>query len=92
MPVAEIATQPLHVLDDRVYVLGLFLCGIGVVEAQVALAPELVREAEVDHDALGVADVQVAVGLGWKARADTSAMFAARLIGEDHIANEIGRR
>ena len=88
-PVAEIAAQPFHILDDRIDVLCLFLRGIGVVEAQVALAAELLGEAEVEHDALGVADVQVAIGFRRKARVNTSAMFAARSVGENQVANEI---
>ena len=62
--------EPAHVGHDGVDVLLLFLFGIGVVEAQVGFAAELVGETEVDADGLGVADVQVAVGLGRKARLD----------------------
>ena len=42
-PVFPIAAEPVHVFDDRIDVLGLFLGRIGVVEAQVALAAELAR-------------------------------------------------
>ena len=63
--------EPAHVFLDGVDVLLLFLFGIGVVEAQVGLAAELVGEAEVEADGLGVADVQIAVGLGWKAGLDS---------------------
>ena len=48
------------------------LVGIGVVEAQVALAAVLAREAEVEADRLGMADVQIAVGLGREARLDAA--------------------
>ena len=70
----------------------LFLFGIGVVEAQVGLAAELVGEAEVDADGLGVADVEVAVGLGWKARLDlrVAELFGAHVLG-DLVAEEVGR-
>jgi hypothetical protein len=60
----------LHGFLDGVDVLLLFLLGVGVVEAQVAGAAVGLRQAEVQADALGVADVQVAVGLGREARAD----------------------
>ena len=60
----------LHRVEDRVDVLLLFLLRVGVVEAQVADAAVVLRQAEVQADALGVADVQVAVGLGRKAGAD----------------------
>ena len=83
--------EPAHVLPDGVDVLLLFLFGIGVVEAQVGLAAELVGEAEVDADGLGVADVQVAVGLGWKARLDdrVAVLFGAHILGDD-VAEEVG--
>jgi len=41
----------------------LFLGRIGVVEAQIALAAEFLRDAEIEGDGLGVADVEIAVGL-----------------------------
>jgi hypothetical protein len=62
--------EPVHRVDDRIDVLLLFLLGIGVVEAQVAHAAEIACQPEVEADALRVADVQVPVRLGWKARAD----------------------
>ncbi len=66
----EIEAQPAHHLDDRLDVLHLLLLGVGVVEAHVADAAVLLGEAEVQADRLGVADVQVAVGLRREARAD----------------------
>ena len=44
------------------------LVGIRVVHAQIADAAELARDAEVQADAFGVADVQVAVRFRRKAR------------------------
>jgi hypothetical protein len=41
-----VEAQPAHVLDDRIDVLLLFLLGIRVVEAQIALAAELRGQAE----------------------------------------------
>jgi hypothetical protein len=62
--------QPLHRVEDGVDVLGVFLLGVGVVEAHVAHAAVVARQAEVQADALGMAHVQVAVGLGRKTGAD----------------------
>ena len=62
--------EPAHIFHDRVDVLGLFLLRIGVVEAQIRLAAELVGQSEVEADCLGVPDVQVAVRLRRKARLD----------------------
>ena len=65
---APVPAQPMHHLDDRVDVLLLFFLRVGVIESQVADAAEIARQAEVQADALGMADVQVAVGLGRKAQ------------------------
>ena len=83
--------QPPHVALNGVDILLLFFFGIGVVEAEVGLAAELVGHAEVDADRLGVADVQVAVGLGRKAGLDDG---VAELLGlevfDETLADEIG--
>ncbi|MCY1225824.1 hypothetical protein D9M72_380320 [compost metagenome] len=55
--------EPVHGVDDRIDVFGVFLDRVGVVEAQVAAAAVVARQPEVHADALGVADMQVAVGL-----------------------------
>ena len=70
---------------------GLFLLGIGVVEAQIGFAAELVGEAKINADGLGVADVQIAVGLGWKAGLDlgVAELFGAHILGDD-VAEEVG--
>jgi hypothetical protein len=62
--------QPLHRVEDGVDVFGVFLLGVGVVEAHVAHAAVVARQAKVQADALGMAHVQVAVGLGRKTGAD----------------------
>ena len=55
--------QPLQVRGDRVDILDIFLGRVGVVHPQVAAPAKLPRDAEVQADRLGVADVQVAVRL-----------------------------
>ena len=82
--------EPLHVLHDRIDVLGLFLGGVGVVEAQVALAAVLEGGAEVEADRLGMADVQIAVGLGRKARVHPAGELAGAVVLVDDGVNEIG--
>ena len=49
---------------DCVYVLQLLLFGVGVVKAQLAVAAQDLGRVEVAANSLGVAQVQVAVGLG----------------------------
>src|SRR5262245_9666697 len=85
---APIEAEPAHVTFDRVDVFLLLLGGVGVVEAQVAAAAELFGDAEVEADRLGMADVQVAVGLGRKA-GDNRLLPAGLEVGLDNIANEI---
>jgi len=80
--------QPAHVVLDRRDELGIFLRRVGVVEAQVAQAAEFAGDAEVQADRLGVADVQVAVGLGGEACADRR-MFPAGEVLADDLADEV---
>lgn len=57
-------SEPLDVALDRIDVLHVLLDGVRVVEAQVASSAVFLRQAEVDADALGVPDMQVAVRFG----------------------------
>jgi hypothetical protein len=61
--------EPLHRVADGVDVFLLFFFRVGVVKAQVAHAAVFLGQLEVEPDALGVADVQVAVGFGREAHA-----------------------
>jgi hypothetical protein len=53
---------------------------VGVVKAHVADAAVVARQAEVQADALGVAHVQVAVGLGREAGADLGRVGLAGVV------------
>src|SRR6185295_14490513 len=80
---APVEPQPAHVRLDRVDVLLLLLERVGVVEAEVAVAAELARKAEVQADRLRVADVQVAVGLGREARHHRLVLPGAEILRHD---------
>ncbi|MNQ21016.1 hypothetical protein D3C85_341160 [compost metagenome] len=80
--------QPLHVALDRVDVFLVFLGRVGVVEAQVALAAEFLGQAEVQADRLGMADMQVAVGLRREA-GDDLRVLAGVQIGLDDGTKEV---
>ncbi|EKY04599.1 hypothetical protein HMPREF9120_02180 [Neisseria sp. oral taxon 020 str. F0370] len=80
--------QPLHVFLDGIDVFVAFFFGIGVVKAQVAQAVIHIGEAEIEADGFGVADVQVAVGLGWEAGLDGT-VFAAFEVFFDDGADEV---
>jgi len=56
----------------------------------VADAAVVAREAEVEKDRLGVAEVQVAVGLGREARLDAAAPLAGGVLLVDEVADEVG--
>ncbi len=88
--VAPVGAQPARVGDDGVDVLLLFLLGIGVVEAQVGLPAELLGQPEVQANGLGVPDVQIAVGLGWKAGLHAPVVLVGLQIVEDDVANKVG--
>ena len=85
---APVEAEPAHVALDRVDVLLLLLGRIGVVEAQVAAPAELLGDAEVQADRLGVADVQVAVRLGRKAGHHRRVPLGVE-VGLDDVADEI---
>jgi hypothetical protein len=60
----------MHRIDDGVYVFLFLLLRVGVVEAQVAGAGVVQGQAKVQADRLGMAEMQVAVGLRREAGAD----------------------
>jgi len=88
-PVVPVEAEPPHVRDDRLDVLDLFLGGIGVVEAQVAEARVIPRDAEVQADRLGVADVEVSVRLRRKAGDDLAPVLPRPVVLVDDLADEV---
>src|ERR1700685_4197179 len=86
-----VKAQPLHVLLNGIDVFGVFFFGIGVVEAQARVSTELVGKAEVEAGGFCVANVQVAVGVGWQTGLHGSCEFIGLQVGDDNIANEVGR-
>ena len=89
---APVEAQPSDVALDLVDVLLRFLHRVGIVEPEIAPAAEFLRDAEVDADRLGMADVQAAVRLGRKPRDDRAAVFARLDVLGDDFPNEIARR
>ena len=86
--VAPVEAEPAHVALDGVDVLLLLLHRVGVVEAQVAAPAELLGDAEIQADRLGVADMQVAVRLRRKA-GDDAGVTAGGEVGADDVADEV---
>ena len=88
-PIAPVESEPTHVGLDGVDELDVLLVRIGVVEAQIAGAPERPRKTEVQDDRLGVPDMQITVRLRREAR-DDARVLAGSQIGLDDLADKIG--
>ena len=58
-----IEAQPLHSVQNRVDVFGIFFFWVGVVKAHVADTPIVARQAKIQANAFGMPNVQIAVGL-----------------------------
>ena len=81
--------QPLDVFLNGFDVFGVFLDGVGIVEAQVAQAAVFLGQSEIDAYGLGVAYVQVAVGFGRKAGVHAAAETAGKIVLIDAGAEKI---
>ena len=88
---APVVTEPAHVGLNRIDIFLLFLGRIGIVEPQVAAPGKLLRDAEIQRDRLGMAEMQIAVRLRRKPRHDPAVLFGVE-IGLDDVANEIAPR
>ena len=86
---APVEAEPAHVVLDRVDVLLLLLRRVRVVEAEVAAAAELLRDAEVEADRLRVADVEVAVRLRREAGHDRRRGAPRARSARDDLADEV---
>jgi hypothetical protein len=87
-----VEAKPLHRGHDRVGEFDVFLHRIGIVETQMTQTAVFDGEAEVEADRLRVADMQIAVRLGRKARDYSPAVFVrAQILGDD-LAQKIGNR
>jgi hypothetical protein len=85
---APVKAEPAHIALDRIDIFLLFLGRVGVVEAQVTAAAELLRDAEIETDRFGVADVQVTVWLR-REPGDHAPMSSGSKVRRHDIANEI---
>ena len=90
-PVLPIETQPLHVFDNRIDILRLFLRRVRIIEPQIALAAELLRQPKIQADRFGMANMQIPIGLGRKARMHPAAVLAGGQILHDDLADKVRR-
>jgi hypothetical protein len=91
-----VEAQPAHVVLDRLDVADVLRRGVRVVEAEVAAGGGvLLCDPEVEHDRLGMPDVQKAVRFRGEARHDPPFCPACRQIAVDDLTDEVatfGRR
>ena len=85
---APIEAEPAHVALDGVDIFLRLLGRVGVVVAQVAVAAELLRHAEIEADRLGMADMEIAVRLRRKA-GDHAFVPARGQVRANDVADEI---
>jgi len=88
---APIVSKPFDVGLNRIDELLLFPGRVGVIEPQMAAPAELLRDAEVEADGLGMPDMQVAVRFRRKPRDDHLMLFGIE-IGLHDVADKIAAR
>ena len=89
-PAVPLEAQPADVLLDGRDEVDMFRHRVGVVHAQVADSVEVFGHAEVETDGLGVADVQVAVGLRREPGDHPATVDPRRLVASHLLADEVG--
>ena len=89
--ISPVVAEPVHVGLDRIDIFLFFLGWVGVVEPQMTAPGKLLRDAEIERDRLGMADMQIAVRLRREPGHDL-AVFSGVEIGLDDVANEIAPR
>ena len=88
--VCPLIPQPFHIRLNGLYELFVFLFRVGVIEAQVALAFEIVGNAKVKANRLGMANMQLAVWL-WRKSSDYIRMFTLIEIILYNLADKVNR-
>src|SRR5215468_803016 len=86
--VAPIEAQPMYVGLDGIDIFLLFLRRIGIVEPQIALAAEFLRNAEVETNRFGMADVKITVRFRRKT-GDDFRVTPRIAIGRDDVPDEV---
>jgi hypothetical protein len=76
LTVVPVEAHPSQIIFDGIYVLDLFLAGVGIVKAQITQAAVVSGDPEINAHGLGMADVEIAVGLGRKPCVNPAAVLA----------------
>ena len=77
---SPLEAQPFDVVENVLHILGIFLARIGIVESQVADTVIALSHTKVHANGLGMANMQVAVGLRWETGLDAAVVLAGRKI------------
>ena len=86
--VCSLETKPLDILLDILDKFCILLHGVGIVEAQVALATVFLGQSEVDGNSLGMTDVQIAVWLWWETGLHSASVLTFCQIIDHFLLNE----
>ena len=87
---APIESQPAQVLLNGVDIFLFLLDRIGVIQSKIAATAKFTGHTEVQRDRLGVPDVEIAVGFGWKSR-DHRIFAPGRKVVANDIADKVIR-
>ena len=60
--------KPLHILQNGIHILDLFLCRVRIIEADIRLPVILLSNAKIETDALHMTDVKVSIRFRRKTR------------------------
>jgi hypothetical protein len=72
-----------YILRNGFHVLDFLLGWVRIIHAQVANPAKFVRDAEIQTDRFGMADVQVAIGFGWEPGVNLRIFFLGSVRGDD---------
>ena len=87
--IVPFGTQPTHIGPDAVHVFHFFGYGIGVVKTQIELALVTLGNAIIDGDGLGVANMQIAIGLWRETGVNPASVFAIGNVFFNDLLNKI---
>lgn len=85
--IAPIKAQPANVFLDRLDVFHFLFGRIGIVKTQMTTPAIFNGSAKIQANRLGMANMQIAVGLRWKA-GNHSGVFATGQIAVDNFVNK----
>ena len=69
-------SQPFDIVEDIFYIFVVLFAWVGVIEAQVANAIVVLSNAKVHTNGLGMADMQITIGLWGKTGLDATGILA----------------